>query len=208
MNTREWAFTLRVLVPVLAGALLAGVGAWLTLGQDVIHRDDLQKAIETNSPYSRDKALIMQRLRDLTVLENRDNALITEFHDNLHKLETRVAVLTEEIKILRLRRARTTASHRKGAQTQISRSSTVNLQPVLVTLPKPTPKPQPPPAKPPPSPPAKPKPPPTVAVPQSAPAQTVGNPNAAAHANPHSAVARGKTPGPPAWAHSNTHRKK
>lgn len=66
----------RILTAALASALIAGVGTWITFGANKPSGREVYRIVQENSPYLRDRALLLAKLGEFSAtLEKQSEAI-------------------------------------------------------------------------------------------------------------------------------------
>lgn len=84
--------TLRLVMATLLGALFTGIGAYLLVGQNVVHQSDLQQAVIHYSPYSQDKAALITQLHSIQAEQAAERQQVAYMRDLYRSLLTQVAL--------------------------------------------------------------------------------------------------------------------
>lgn len=88
---------LKLLLASALGAIVTGLGAYVTIGQNVVHQDDLQAAIERNSPYVRDREAITRELDTQAKYLAELRSEVNYLRDYTNSLTTQITLLNHEI---------------------------------------------------------------------------------------------------------------
>lgn len=84
--------TLRIVMATLLGAVLTGMGAYLLVGQNVVHQSDLQQAVIHYSPYSQDKAALVTQLKSIQAEQAEERQQTAYLRDLYRSLLTQIAL--------------------------------------------------------------------------------------------------------------------
>lgn len=87
----------KLLLASALGAIVTGLGAYVTIGQNVVHSDDLQNAIDRNSPYVRDREAILRELDAQSKYLAEMRGELNYLRDYTHSLSTQIALLKQEL---------------------------------------------------------------------------------------------------------------
>src|SRR4051812_32286619 len=84
-------------VATLTGVVATGVGAYVTLGRDVVHTSDLPDAVARYSPYLPDKSAIQRQLDNTQRQADRNSNELSYLRDYVRALDTEIALLRKDI---------------------------------------------------------------------------------------------------------------
>ena len=77
-----------LVVAALLGALVSGASAWVTLGRQMVTRDEVLQIVEAHSPYLEDRKGVARAIAQLDQLEVRLDAVQADLAAHKALLET------------------------------------------------------------------------------------------------------------------------
>lgn len=79
------------------GIIIAGVGFWLTVGKNLLSKEEIIKLIETQSPYVNDKQYIMEKLNTHKETQIQFASALQRNTEVMMELKTQLAVLSKTL---------------------------------------------------------------------------------------------------------------
>lgn len=88
---------LQMAVVTLTGIVATGLGAYVTLGRDVVHTSDMPEAVARYSPYLPDRASIQRQLDQIDRQADHNSNELLYLRDYVRSLDTQLALLRKDL---------------------------------------------------------------------------------------------------------------
>jgi hypothetical protein len=91
------------LIPGGVGALLAFTAFWVGVGRKIVTKDEMMEVINNQSPYSRDRSYIMERLENHKENQQLFSEALQRNADVMNELRINIVALSKTLEALEYR---------------------------------------------------------------------------------------------------------